>query len=218
MRVRTFKISIIGLICACMISFTACSQNAMQAEEYLQHELNASYKNIYTSELLQLYDEDITQQVLEENFSIKARSSAILFLKDICGINTDTINEGTIERGTLLFEQIYKSAKFEIGTAEKIGNDYEIGITIHPIDIVIKSITQEYYDLKVSEIYTGADLNEQEFEDAFANAMLDALEQNIGDITFAEPIEFTVLLIENNGYFELSSKSLMDIDNNIILF
>ncbi len=211
------KTVFIVILTIVLLGFTSCA-GGLTPQEYIQYEMDASYKNIYSNKLLNIYTSDITQQTLIETYNENMKRDALLFLSATCGVDTEILTEQTIENGASIFKTIYESAKYDIGESEESGDNFTVNMTIYPINIIVNTITQDFYDAKIEEIYTQHNLSEQELENEFANAMLNELKQNLASLGYEEPVKITVLLENKGDYFELSAQSWQEIDSNVLLF
>ncbi len=209
--------ALIVILTSVLLSFTSCT-GGLTPQEYIQYEMDASYKNTYNNKLLNIYTSDITQQTLIETYNENMKRDALLFLSTTCGVNTDILTEQTIEKGASIFKTIYESAKYDIGDSEESGDNFTVDMTIYPINIIVNTITQEFYDEQIEKIYTQHNLSEQELENEFAIAMLSAVQDNISNLSYAPAVNITVLLENKGDYFELSLQSWQEIESNILLF
>ncbi len=210
---KAARILIIGIL----LVFTSCS-SGLAPQEYIEYEMDASYKNIYNNALLNIYTSSITSQELSATYNENMKSDALTFLSTTCGVDTNLLTEQTAQMGADIFKALYEHAKYEIGDSESSGENFTVSMTIYPINIIINTVTQEFYDAKVQEIYTQYGLTEQELENEFASAMLLALEENLPTLSYASPVNIDVLLENKGDYFEISTQSWQDINNNILLF
>ncbi len=208
---------IYALIVFAMLFFSACT-GGLKPEEYLEYELDASYKNINLDKLIDIYTNNITQEQLMQAHSENMRAYAVTFLSETCSVNTSLLNADTLDYGESIFTQIYANAKYSVNDSKKTQDGYMLSVTIYPIDIITKNITEEFYNNKIDEIYSQLEKDEVTLENEFANEMLKMLEQNLSDISYTSAVDIFVLLSEVDDYFQISEDSLIAINNNILIY
>ncbi len=212
------KIAILLALCLVM---TACSGGGIDAGAYMNLELQSTYLNNHTQEFIDMLSDDVTVEDLEEMYYGGVEAEVDFFLGYYLEIYTEMLSQETIDRANTLFDQIYTNTKYEIGEVRESGSNYEVDITIYPIDIIEKVITVEFVTEALEAVYSqeGADeMAMEELEEQYTDIILTALEENLAAIGHLEPVTITALIIGGDSYYELNDTSWQEIDTYIISY
>lgn len=172
---------------------SACGFGGVSAEDattYVQGELDAAYLGKYNEDYLDLMD--LTEDDAANSHMANVSAEAEYYLQYLGVYDIESLPEDVVSYAEETIEKIYAKSNYTVNSATQTeAGDYNVDITIYPIDIM-QQLTAQISDiwLTVTDGYTQEDLD----------AMSDA-EYNALDAEYAR--QATALLeslIPNIGY------------------
>lgn len=212
------KLSIFVLTIIMLFQLTGCSVFESKNKKYASYVtslLDANYKGQFETFIdLTDSDEEAVQAAYDEG---------IAYLADalIAYYGIELVDDGTIKNEFIeLTKNIYAAAKYEAQTAIKSGDTYTVEVLVYPMDIL-----QTTYDDVIAYIQSFNEKKEagefdeyeiEEYEVAFAQGIIDILNDAIPNISYLDATSTIVTIqTDENNYF-ISDDDFTKLDNNLI--
>lgn len=204
----------------CLVLLTGCG-GAFSAGDLVQHNLDLIYLNKYDSSYLKqvsLTEEEADQQY-EDGIAVEVQYFCNYFNIDLSACD-DTIEPQITE----LYKQIYPYSKYEVGETTKNGDDYDVELTVYPIDIMQKVAEEDAEGFvedwtargEAGEFYT---MTEEEFETAWAQGVIDLVFARVSTIGYLEPESLTVRVEkDSDGVYAINEDDFATADAYIIAY
>lgn len=210
MNIMKKRVITLALAALTALSLSACGGISRDdATTYVQGELDAVYKGIYSQEYIDLVD-DMTEADAQEKHDYNVSAEAP-FLLDYLTIEYP--DDAVTAKAESVIAEIYSHAKYTVGKADKTQNgDFTVEVTLSPIEILSQLEDQVYLDnwqaaLADAGITTQEQLDALSEEDyaeidrSYGMAMLESLEALIPELTYgADQIVMLQLKLEDDAY------------------
>ncbi len=191
--------------CSILESFTGT--NALETTKNLvQWELDSSFLGVHSDGYMALLGENIDSvDELEQSHLELVEADTQEYLTYI-GIDITTLSDDAYTRAHEIFTKLYSYSKYEVGESVKDGSVYKVDVTIYPIMNLATSISYDFYDGVVTDMFTDVTEYTEELNEQFANVMLDEIEKNINTAEYAEPVEIEIEVLEYDTYYQISQE------------
>jgi len=140
-------------------------------------------------------------------------------LENFYGLNISGDTE-LAPRMVELAKKIYSKARFSTDSAYKDNNIYYVDVTIYPIDLLNQThedVLSYINDFNVR--VANGDYNDyvkEDYEHEFASGIMDILEDAVGNISYADPVNIKVRIIQSDSNFYISNEDFRAIDMAIL--
>lgn len=215
-QLKIFTMILIGLVC---LSLTGCgSFSEDDAITLVEGDLNSIYKNVNSEDYLALCDTSEADRTSIYESSMESAASSFITYFDF---DDTMMSDETYNRVIDLYKAIYAKAKFEVTSATASDDAFLVSLTIYPIDIFQKVITEDYdsFYSTYEEKYNSG-MGAEELEAYYQNGVLDLCEKRVATIGYLTPTTLSVQVVptEEDGtvYYSLSESDFTTIDGYII--
>lgn len=213
---RLNRIVIFALSLMVILSLTACG--AKREERYLTYVdslISANYLNAseeYTRTTGASQDE--ADAMYLQNVTRLADN-----LESFYGLNISSDTE-LAPRMVELAKRIYSKARFSTDRSYKDNNIYYVDVTIYPIDL----LNQTHEDVLnyVNDFNSRVDAGDynnyekEDYEHEFASGIIDILEGAVDNMSYADPVNLKIRIIQSDSNFYISNEDFRSIDMAIL--
>ncbi len=211
---KKVKVLVLSMLAAVSMLMVGCGLFGIDASNYMDLEIQSTYLDNHSDELVSMYGDGTSMEDLQYIYEQGVLVEVEYILSSYSGVDTTVLSQETLDRGYAILDEIYSHTKYEVGEATQVGSNYEIPITIYPIDTVVNSLTTSFYDELIAEIESITDYTE--LNEYAATAILDELEANLGNVGYLDPVDVTAMIVETSEYLEITSDTWQTIDTYII--
>lgn len=206
------------LLCALMLvcTLTGCFAT-FDAQAYVQGNLDVIYLNKISDEYLKTVTnskEDL-EEIYESGIAVEAEYFASYFAIDL-----DKAPEDTLDKIESLYKEIYACAKYEVGEASKADDEYLVNVTVYPVDIIQKIVTEDWPAFEETWVGMADQLNtldDAEVEKLWCDSIFNMVEQRIDSIGYLEPETISISVIKDtNGVYTISDNDFGRVDTLVI--
>lgn len=184
----------------------------------VQGNLDAQYLNQYSDEYLKMSVNSKSEldKMYEKGLEIEAD-----YFINYFEISIDQCPDTTRDRIIKLYRDIYARSKYEVGEAEKSGDNYLVSVTVYPIDIFEKIIAEDMEQLmenwrKDDSLFTMTD---EELEAEWADRIIQMCTSKIASIGYLEPETISVQIVKNEDEnYTINESDVKRIDELIIKY
>jgi len=222
MKKRTMRGLALALAACAVMTLAACGGvSRTDATDYIQGELDASYKGVYNESYLKVLDitEDEAKETFETNVSAEAR-----YLLDFFYV--ESTDEEVLARAEEVVTEIYSHAKYTVGKADKLqSGDFAVEVTLSPIEI-IPLLTDDMYmeciDLALADAGVADDAEEltddqiTQADSALGLRVLEKLEALIPELTYGTDQTVMMQLKEEDNVYTLVETGWQKLDEMMI--
>ncbi len=216
---KTLKTKVISLVLAmCFaLSLTGCSSSIDMAE-YVSLELESTFHNDHSEDLLAMYGDDTSRADLEEYYAATVAWEAESFLTYFCYSDVSYLSQETYDRTISIFEEIFDIATFEVLEANEIDGVHHVAVKVNQTDALYNGITIEEEEAIFAEVYPTEETPvTPESEDKFVNLYLDQIEEYLPSASTPTTKTVTVLIeTDSSGMYTLDIETLDELQAEII--
>ncbi len=197
------------LLIGAVLLLNGCSFG-MDAVTYTELELKSVYLNEHDKDYRDLYESNDIEKF--EAIYYDGVNLEVEFLAEYTETYYEELTDETLSRAVDIYDEIYSHSKFKV---EATDDQNIVKVTISPIDIITKTVTEEnvnaIYDQLLLMSYTNTQL-----ENAYFNGILDLIEKELDNIGYLEEVELNINVDFVNSYYEISEEEFTNIDTYII--
>ena len=198
-NMRRIAVAALGLIM--IIQLAACGATKFDAQAYVNESLRAQYYQEY-AEYAKIINEDEEAVRAEVEKSDKEEIDAILAA-------FPTIEEADIDAFYQTYLGILKNVKFEVGEAEKSGDNFIVPVTIEPL--LIFDDLQTVAEAKLIEAY--GDGTTMPTDQDYVTIMTEILNELNADPKYGESVSFDVEVVKNSdNVYEVSDTQIDELN------
>lgn len=234
------KLITVILILAVSLSLASCGGSAQDKMQTLvKGNMDSIYLGKATSEYLNIVD--LTPEAAKEEYLAGLEAEAEFFCLYFGIIDTnynetyaedvpDEIKQKIVD----MYKEIYSHSAYKVGSSRTNGDNYDVDLTIEPIDIMEKAIQKidvegyEPYDEFLSK-YENLDMDSMseeeinallvEYNTDYATVIIDLITGLIPEIGFKEAKEMTVRIEpDTDGIYVINEEDWKAIDDYIIYY
>ncbi len=213
------KTKIYSLILAvvCMFTLTACS-GGIDMVEYVTLELESTFHNDHSQDLVDMYTDGTTVTDLEEYYDLTVAFEAESFIYYYCYSDPTYLSQETYDRAVDLFAQMFNKVTFEVLESNEIDGDYHITVKANIVDTISKGITEQELMTIVDYIYPSDDtVVTPETEDEFMNLILDEIENYLPQTSTSESKTVTIIVeVDSEGGMAMDLETLDNLQVELI--
>ena len=208
------------VICAVMLicSLTGCMPT-FDAQAYVQGNIDLVYLNKISDSYLQTVTntKEELESIYEQGIEVEADYFVSYFYIDL-----ELAPEDTMDRIKELYKEIYSHSKYEVGEAVKSGDDYLVSVTIHPIDIIQKVVTEDWEAFEEEYVNNAeqlATMTDEECEKLWVDSVFELVENRLATIGYLEPQTISIQVVKDaDGDYTISENDFGRIDSLIIQY
>ncbi len=204
------------LVCAMMLSLTACSGNEEKKyQTYIKSLIAINYLGA-TKDYIEASgaNEADAENLYNENIALLTDNLLTYY-----GVTIDDAPEMRTQFEELA-KHIYSKVNYKVDKARKDGSVYLVDITIYPINLFEQTSEEviAYVETFNTDVKAGIynDYTLTEYETTFAQGLLDILNAGCDSMTYAEPQVVTVEIVEEDDKFFISTRDFLAIDSAMI--
>ncbi len=197
------------LLIGAVLLLNGCSFG-MDAAKYTELELNSVYLNDHDQEYRNMFETTDIEEF--ETIYYDGVNLEVEFLAEYTGTYYEELTDETINRAVDIYDEIYSHSKFQV---EATDDQSIVKVTISPIDIITKTVTDESVNAIYDQVLT-MNYTDTELENAYFNSILDLIEQELDNIGYLEDVELNVTVDFVSSYYEISEEQFGNIDTYII--
>jgi len=210
------------IVCVIAVSLTGCSAT-FDASAFVKGNLDSLYLGTANAEFLEIVSD--TEETLMQSHETALLVEAEYFF-NFFDIVEDFVPPDMKSEVVDIYRLIYSKAKYEVGEATQTGDDYLVGVTIYPIDIIQKVLDDfddfmsDWYDRQ--EYGEFDDLSVEEFETLWARDVINLVKGKLAGIGHLEPETISVRIVSQSSggstFYTISEDDMRRIDSLIIAF
>lgn len=212
-----------ALACSLALVLTACGLSGSDMTDYIQGELDCTYKGQYNQEYLDLV-EDMTQEAAQQQYEDNAQAEAQRLLSYL---EVYYPNDAVNQRAVQLVKDIYANAKYTVGAGNKLqGGDYAVEVTLSPMEL-FHLIPNETYAQVWTQVCldSGVDpeqafsLSEEDYQpldQEYALRMLEQVQTVLPQLTYGEEQSVILQLTLEGDYYSLEPSGWQTVDDMMI--
>ena len=187
-------------------------------KEYVIGIMDANYLGKYDSYMeVTGASEEEAKKIYEANVQDYA-----LEIADALSIKQDVVSVALVERLVEVAKTIYSQTKYEAVDVLRDGDTYTVTVEIQPV-LFFGSI-QTSFQSAVDDFNNRAkngefdDLSDTEYEEAYGEAVVSALEQNVSQMTIGSKISVDVVLDydKENSVYVISDERMESLDDKVV--
>lgn len=180
---------VIALCSVTMLSaLTGCG--SFDAQGYVKASLDCATKG-ETAEL--------TNYVEESEEEMKAIYDDMI-ASNMAMVPKDSVSEELYNNYEALFKDIYASAKYTVGEAEKVDGNYVLTVTVEPLTIFegyTDLVAEKSQALATELTATGTEYTNDELMEMTYQVVYDAMSECAAEKTYGEPQDFEITLVRD---------------------
>lgn len=217
---RKMKVMALALAAAlCLGLLSGCG--SFSASELVKSNLDLIYLDQYSDDYLKKVglDKEQAEQQYEGGLEMEAE-----YFADLFSIELDTCGDEVRQQIIDLYRQIYTHSKYEVGTESRSGDTYLVQLTVYPIDIfqkVADEDTDSFWENMQTRADAGefADMTDEEYEVAWAQAVIDMVAARIDSIDYLDPQTISVQVVkDDDGVYSIDASDFNRIDSLMIAY
>ena len=207
------KLLTLALVAAmCALALTGCG--SFSASELVKNNLDLIYLDQYTDDYLKKVDltKEQAHEQYESGIQVEVQTFASYF-----NIDLDHCDASISDQIADLYHQIYPHSKYEVGDTSTSGETYLVSLTIYPMDIIDQAMAHsgDFGATWQERVNSGEfnDLSEEEYETAWAQAILDLVSGQLDSIGYLDPQTISVQVTKDeDGVYGIESGDFQRID------
>ena len=221
-----YKKAAVLMMAACLLlSLSACGSSSEDGsgggnayQEYVISIMDANYLGQYESymEITGSTEED-AQKLYTANLQDFA-----LAMEEALSIDQDAVSVALTERMETVAGNIYGQTKYEAVDVIREEDTYIVTLEIQPIEFfeTVREPFQSAVDAFNERAKSGEfdEMSDTEYEEAYGEAIVEALEQNVSEMTYGDTVTLDVTLdydSENNIY-AISDEQMEALDGQVV--
>lgn len=217
---KKMKVMALALAAAlCLGLLSGCG--SFSASELVKSNLDLIYLDQYSDDYLKKVglDKEQAEQQYEGGLEMEAE-----YFVDLFSIELDTCGDEVCQQIIDLYRQIYTHSKYEVGTESRSGDTYLVQLTVYPIDIfqkVADEDTDSFWENMQTRADAGefADMTDEEYEVAWAQAVIDMVAARIDSIDYLDPQTISVQVVkDDDGVYSIDTSDFNRIDSLMIAY
>ena len=217
---KKMKVMALALAAAlCLGLRSGCG--SFSASELVKSNLDLIYLDQYSDDYLKKVglDKEQAEQQYEGGLEMEAE-----YFADLFSIELDTCGDEVRQQIIDLYRQIYTHSKYEVGTESRSGDTYLVQLTVYPIDIfqkVADEDTDSFWENMQTRADAGefADMTDEEYEVAWAQAVIDMVAARIDSIDYLDPQTISVQVVkDDDGVYSIDTSDFNRIDSLMIAY
>lgn len=217
---KKMKVMALALAAAlCLGLLSGCG--SFSASELVKSNLDLIYLDQYSVDYLKKVglDKEQAEQQYEGGLEMEAE-----YFADLFSIELDTCGDEVRQQIIDLYRQIYTHSKYEVGTESRSGDTYLVQLTVYPIDIfqkVADEDTDSFWENMQTRADAGefADMTDEEYEVAWAQAVIDMVAARIDSIDYLDPQTISVQVVkDDDGVYSIDTSDFNRIDSLMIAY
>lgn len=217
---KKMKVMALALAAAlCLGLLSGCG--SFSASELVKSNLDLIYLDQYSDDYLKKVglDKEQAEQQYEGGLEMEAE-----YFADLFSIELDTCGDEVRQQIIDLYRQIYTHSKYEVGTESRSGDTYLVQLTVYPIDIfqkVADEDTDSFWENMQTRADAGefADMTDEEYEVAWAQAVIDMVAARIDSIDYLDPQTISVQVVkDDDGVYSIDTSDFNRIDSLMIAY
>lgn len=217
-KVRIIAVILVLVMCAALL--TGCGSK-VPAKDLVQGNLDAVYLGKFSSDYLKLVgsNEEKAKDDYDTGIDNEVEYFAAYF-----NIDLDMCDDDIRDEIADLYHEIYAKSKYEVGSETGSDDKYLVELTVYPIDIFQK-VTDDDADnfnaMWQARIDDGDfnDMSDEEYEEAWANAIIDLVKSRISTIGYLDPQTISVQVTkDDDGVYSIDEGDFQRIDMLMIQY
>lgn len=195
----------VGLLAGC---------GSFSASDLVKSNLDFIYLDQYTDDYLKKVDltKEEAHQQYEQGIQMEVQAFASYF-----NIDLDLCDSSISDEIADLYHQIYPHSTYEVGETSTSGETYLVSLTIYPMDIIDQAMAHstEFGAAWQERINNGefGDATEKQYEEAWANAIIDLVSAQLDSIGYLDPQTISVQVTKDeDGVYGIDSGDFQRID------
>ena len=206
---------LVSVLIICTLSGCQSHKKKKVYQNYVQDLMDVNYKGIYDG-YIKNEDGNESDAITMYNETCAALANQLIAHYSMTGSTTLTITETYNE----LAQNIYAQADYTVSESYEKDGTYYVDVTIYPINI----LNQAYDDIIAQiETFNEAvnagkynDYTETEYEEEFALAIADILNDYCSHIEYQDAVTVTVAITDDGEYYSVDTEELQAINDAII--
>ena len=216
-KMEVMALALAAALCLGLLS--GCG--SFSASELVKSNLDLIYLDQYSDDYLKKVglDKEQAEQQYEGGLEMEAE-----YFADLFSIELDTCGDEVRQQIIDLYRQIYTHSKYEVGTESRSGDTYLVQLTVYPIDIfqkVADEDTDSFWENMQTRADAGefADMTDEEYEVAWAQAVIDMVAARIDSIDYLDPQTISVQVVkDDDGVYSIDTSDFNRIDSLMIAY
>lgn len=210
------KLSVCMSILILMLLTTACGTNyERKYQEYVKSLIAINYLGVSEDYLKSTgANKEDADALYQSNMELLADN--ILNYYGITITDAPELRDEYIE----LAKNVYSRVNYNVAPAYKDGSVYLVDITISPINLLAQSANDvANYVNKFNEAVAGGTYNDytlDEYEREFSGGLLEILNEQSLNMTYADPVTVTVEIVTDDDTYYISERDFLRIDAAMI--
>lgn len=213
-RIICTALCVLLLVC----TLTGCLSN-FDAQAYVQGNMDVVYLNKISEEYLETVTntKEELESIYQQGIEVEAEYFTSYFEIDL-----ENAPEDTMDKIVELYKKIYAHSKYEIGEAEKSGDDYLVNVTVYPMDIMQKIVKEDWEEFEkefVGQAEQLASMTDAEYEALWCDGILGLVEERLGSIGYLTPETISIKITkDSDGVYVISDNDFGRIDALVIQY
>lgn len=218
------------LTLAMVLSFAACGNSsnvtAKKYTQYVEAVMECSYLGEFDNYMKIC---DATKQESQDVYdnTMEYYAYYLMYYNDV---DYEVISQATIDRFVDIAEKVYAKAKYTVNQAEKTSDSkvYHVTIEIEPTDFnditydpvyeyIHEVYNPQFENMSDEEYYAITDEQWVQYEEIYANAVADILEEYIDQIGYkTKKTKIVEISVDSNGNYGVDDEDWYEIDDYIV--
>ncbi len=212
------KISACLLAVCLSLLMCACSASRSEISAYVKGTLDSVYLNQNSDEYLKMIDS--TAEECQESYRQYVMNEVEYFNSYM---DISDVSDETEQRVVKIIETLYANCKYEVGDVT-IGSDrFLVSVTVYPIDVISRALDDGIADFERSYTDNASrgkydDMSDSQIEELWAQGIISAVEANMTDIGYLDPVTFSLQVLEDDDGYYISEDDLVRMDELVIQY
>lgn len=212
------RVCVCAAVLSLLIALCSCSASRSHIGAYVQGSLDSMYLNKNSEEYLDMVGSTVAE--CEKEYEQYIRNE-VEYFEDFMDISD--ISDETYQRMADIFKKLYSKCKYEVGEVTKSSDRYLVSVTVYPIDVISKAEEENIpaFEKEFGDKMANGELDELtdlEREELWADGIISAVESEMDNLGYLEPVTISLQVIEEEDGYILSSDDLVRMDELVIQY
>lgn len=212
------RVCVCAAVLSLLIALCSCSASRSHIGAYVQGSLDSMYLNKNSEEYLDMVGSTVAE--CEKEYEQYIRNE-VEYFEDFMDISN--VSDETYQRMADIFKKLYSKCKYEVGEVTKSSDRYLVSVTVYPIDVISKAEEENIpaFEKEFGDKMANGELDELtdlEREELWADGIISAVESEMDNLGYLEPVTISLQVIEEEDGYILSSDDLVRMDELVIQY
>lgn len=211
---KKLKNILVAIIMTALLALSLSACGGFDPAAYVKGSLDGLYHGEITEEYVNTLDDGSTVESLEKDYNDTIDEETEMIVSNL---GVESASKESIAKLREAVINVNKATRYEIGEVTENGDNYDVTITVYPLDIYNQTINSDDYLTRISEECSTPGISDPDFFTAAVERIAADITAAALDPQYEEPEEITVsIILDTNGYYSISKDSAGKIYNKLM--